>query len=151
MPRFRLSLGCRAFDKGGSYSERDIHNAVGFSGMACAVPRKCDRIRRVHEACKLQHGCQEADREDLMDRGKQYGSWAAYIALLLLVFSLNRPGESARHYQYRVLNVTGMSELRTQSDADRGRVKSIENLIEEQVAQGWEFYQADGYILYFRK
>jgi hypothetical protein len=78
-----------------------------------------------------------------------YFTFALWIALVILL--MNRPVESARRFQYRVLSVTGMTELRTQSNADRGQLKTIENLIEEQTAQGWEFYQADGYVLYFRK
>jgi hypothetical protein len=71
------------------------------------------------------------------------------LCLALLILLLNRPAESARRYQYRVLAVTGMTELRTQSNA--GQLKTIEKMIEDQAAQGWEFYQADGYVLYFRK
>lgn len=72
------------------------------------------------------------------------------LCLALLILLLNRPAESAaRRYQYRVLAITGMTELRTQSNA--GQLKTIEKMIEDQAAQGWEFYQADGYILYFRR
>ena len=78
--------------------------------------------------------------------------------LLILVFSafllgvfLNRPVESARRYQYQVISLTGMTELRTQSDAEQGRMKTIEKIVNDQAAQGWELYQADGYILYFRR
>jgi hypothetical protein len=72
------------------------------------------------------------------------------LSLALLIVLLNRPAESAaRRYQYRVLAVTGMTELRTQSNG--GQLKTIEKMIEDQAAQGWEFYQADGYVLYFRK
>ena len=69
----------------------------------------------------------------------------------LLAISLSRPVESARRYEYHVIAVTGMKELRTQSDAEQGRVKAIENILNEQAAQGWDFYQADGYVLYFRR
>ncbi len=72
------------------------------------------------------------------------------LCLALLILFLNRPAESAaRRYQYRVLAVTGMTELRTQGNS--GQLKTIEKMIEDQAAQGWEFYQADGYVLYFRK
>ncbi len=78
--------------------------------------------------------------------------------LLILVFSafllggfLNRPVESAKRYQYQVISLTGMTELRTQSDAEQGRMKTIEKIVNDQAAQGWELYQADGYILYFRR
>lgn len=69
------------------------------------------------------------------------------------LFGLNwsRPVESARRYQYHVVAVTGATQIRTQSDAQEGRVKTIENIVNEKVAQGWEFYQADGYVLYFRR
>ena len=77
---------------------------------------------------------------------------ALALAACLLVAFLNPPVESAaRRYQYHVVSVTGMKELRTQSDADQGRMKAIETLINEQAEQGWEFYQADGYVLYFRR
>lgn len=72
-------------------------------------------------------------------------------ALLFAAFS-NRPVESStKRYQYHVVTLTGMTELRTQSDADQGRIKAIEKIINDQSAQGWEFYQADGYMLYFRR
>jgi hypothetical protein len=44
-----------------------------------------------------------------------------------------------------------MTELRTQSNSPQGRMKTIESVINEQTAQGWELFQADGYVLYFRK
>jgi hypothetical protein len=75
---------------------------------------------------------------------------ALSLCLALFILLLNRPAESAaRRYQYRVVAVTGMTELRTQ--ANSGQLKTIEKMIEDQAAQGWEFYQADGYVLYFRK
>ena len=79
----------------------------------------------------------------------------AFFALTILfvigILIFNRPVESAKRYQYKVLSVSGATQLRTQSDVDQGRLKTIENMIEEQSAQGWEFYQADGFILYFRR
>jgi Domain of unknown function (DUF4177) len=73
------------------------------------------------------------------------------VGILILSAFLNRPVESAKRYQYQVISVTGMSELRTQSDVDKGRVKTIEKIVNDQAAQGWELYQADGYVLYFRR
>ena len=75
------------------------------------------------------------------------------VVFLLLQISgfLTRPVESARSYQYKVISVTGMTELRTQSDAEKNRVVAIETLINEQAGAGWEFVQADGYVLYFRR
>lgn len=74
------------------------------------------------------------------------------LCVLLFAALLNRPAESAaKRYQYHVIALTGMTQLRTQSDADQSRMKTIENVINEQSAQGWEFYQADGYVLYFRR
>jgi hypothetical protein len=75
----------------------------------------------------------------------------ALLFIFLLGFFFKQPGESARRYQYQVISVTGMTELRTQSDAGQGRIKTIEKIVNDQAAQGWELYQADGYILYFRR
>lgn len=66
-------------------------------------------------------------------------------------FTLSRPAESARRYEYRVISITGMTELKTQSDAQQGRVKAIESVLNEQATLGWELFQADGYVLYFRR
>jgi hypothetical protein len=78
-----------------------------------------------------------------------------FLILLLCTFFvgffLMQPGESARRYQYQVISITGMTELRTQSDAAQGRLKTIEKIVNDQAAQGWELYQADGFILYFRR
>ncbi|HSP06324.1 MAG TPA: hypothetical protein VLR94_04065 [Acidobacteriota bacterium] len=78
-----------------------------------------------------------------------------FVAVVFLVLQisgfLTRPAESARSYQYKVVSVSGMTELRTQSDADQNRRAAIENTINQQVAAGWEFVQADGYVLYFRR
>jgi hypothetical protein len=74
------------------------------------------------------------------------------VVILITFFSgffMNRSAESARRYQYQVISVTGMTEQRTQSDA--GRMKTIEKIMNDQAAQGWEFYQADGFTLYFRR
>ena len=73
------------------------------------------------------------------------------FCFVIAMFFFHRPVESAKRYQYKVISVTAMKELRTQSDVDQGRLKTIEKLIEEQSAQGWEFHQADGFVLYFRK
>ena len=73
------------------------------------------------------------------------------VSAFLFGLSFSRPAESARRYQYHVVHVTGATELRTQSDAQQGRVKTIESIINDQTAQGWEFFQADGYVLYFRR
>ena len=78
-----------------------------------------------------------------------------FVALLILIFQLFgsaiHPVEGARGYQYKVITVTGMSQLRTQSDAQEGRVTAIEKIIQDQSAQGWQLFQADGYLLYFRR
>ena len=58
---------------------------------------------------------------------------------------------TARRYQYKVISVTGMTELRTQSHAEEGRLPALEKVINEQASQGWELFQADGYVLYFRR
>jgi hypothetical protein len=75
------------------------------------------------------------------------------VVVCVCIFGIffHRSGESARRYQYQVISVTGMTELRTQSDAAQGRIKAIEKILNDQAAQGWELYQADGYILYFRR
>jgi uncharacterized protein DUF4177 len=73
------------------------------------------------------------------------------LATFLLTMILSQRVESARRYEYHVIAVTGMNQLRTQSDAEQGRVKAIEDVVNEQAAQGWELFQADGYILYFRR
>ena len=78
-----------------------------------------------------------------------------FVAVVFLVLQisgfLTRPAESARPYQYKVVSVAGMTELRTQQDSDQNRRTAIENTINQQVAAGWEFVQADGYVLYFRR
>jgi hypothetical protein len=76
---------------------------------------------------------------------------AITLSAFLFGISIGRPLESARRYQYRVVAVSSVNELRTQSDAEQGRVKTIENIINEQVTQGWEFFEADGLLLYFRR
>jgi hypothetical protein len=73
------------------------------------------------------------------------------LCTFLLGFFFKQHGEGARRYQYQVISITGMTELRTQSDAGQGRMKTIEKIVNDQAAQGWELYQADGYILYFRR
>jgi hypothetical protein len=73
----------------------------------------------------------------------------AILSTFLLGLFFNQSGESARRYQYQVISITGMTELRTQSDS--GKMKTIEKIVNDQAAQGWELYQADGYILYFRR
>ena len=79
----------------------------------------------------------------------------AILALVFCAFFLGmiviRPVESAGRYEYRVVSITGMTQLRTQSDAEQGRMKAIESVLNEQAAQGWQFDQADGYILYFHR
>ena len=74
-----------------------------------------------------------------------------FIALFLQFFSPRKDAESARQYQYKVINISSATELRTQTDAEKGRVAAIETVINEQVAQGWDFFQADGTVLYFRR
>jgi Domain of unknown function (DUF4177) len=86
----------------------------------------------------------------LLDR-RNLVVFAFLLGIFLMVICFNRPVESARRYEYHVVSITGMKELRMQSDAEQGRMKTIENVINEQAAQGWEFYQADGYVLYFRR
>lgn len=73
------------------------------------------------------------------------------VCAFVLGMTLTRPVESARRYEYRVVSITAMKELRTQSDTDQGRMKTIEKTINDQAAQGWELFQADGYVLYFRR
>jgi|GEM_PF-3937646 len=73
------------------------------------------------------------------------------VCVFMLTMAFSRRVESARRYEYHVIAVTGMNQLRTQSDAEQGRVKAIEDVVNEQAAQGWELFQADGYILYFRR
>ena len=73
------------------------------------------------------------------------------VCAFLIGFSLTRPLESARRYEYRVISITAMKQLRTQSDAEQGQMRTIEKTINEQAAQGWEFFQADGFVLYFRR
>ncbi len=73
------------------------------------------------------------------------------LCALLLGMVLTRPVESARRYEYRVISITAMKQLRTQSDAEQGQMRTIEKTINEQAAQGWELFQADGYVLYFRR
>jgi hypothetical protein len=73
------------------------------------------------------------------------------VCAFILAISLTRPVESARRYEYRVISITAMKQLRTQSDAEQGQMRTIEKTINEQAAQGWELFQADGYVLYFRR
>lgn len=79
----------------------------------------------------------------------------AVLALIVFAFfagsATTPPAQSAGRYEYRVVSITGMTELRTQSDADQGRLKAIENVLNQQSAQGWVFDQADGYVLYFHR
>jgi len=74
-----------------------------------------------------------------------------FVCALLLLITFSRRVESARRYEYHVVVVNAMNQLRTQSDADQGRVKAIEDVVNQEAAQGWELFQADGYILYFRR
>ena len=74
------------------------------------------------------------------------------ILILCLQFVvILTPAEGQKRYQYKVVAIAGSTELRTQSDVDKGRVGAIEKVIQDHAAQGWEFLQADGYILYFRR
>jgi len=75
------------------------------------------------------------------------------IAVVLLVFhSFMLPTEAAvKKYQYRVISIQGMTELRTQNNTESGRLATIEKVVNDQAAQGWELMQADGYVLYFRR
>jgi hypothetical protein len=82
---------------------------------------------------------------------KNYFGVCIIVIVLLMTISLTQRAESARRYEYRVISITGMTELRTQSNSQQGRMKTIESVINEQSAQGWELFQADGYVLYFRK
>jgi Domain of unknown function (DUF4177) len=82
---------------------------------------------------------------------KSFVSVFLIVCAFLLGMILTRPVESARRYEYRVVSITAIKELRTQSDADQGRLKTIEKTINDQAAQGWELFQADGYVLYFRR
>ncbi|HSE39286.1 MAG TPA: hypothetical protein VLH08_00860 [Acidobacteriota bacterium] len=82
---------------------------------------------------------------------KHYFGLCLIVIALLMTVSLTQRAESARRYEYRVISITGMTELRTQSNTQQGRMKTIESLINEQTAQGYELFQADGYVLYFRK
>jgi hypothetical protein len=78
--------------------------------------------------------------------------FVAFLVLGLLMHALLKSGEAAaRMYQYQVISIGGMTELRTQQNAGGGRMPSVEKIINEQAAAGWEFMQADGYVLYFRK
>jgi|KBSSwiStaDraftv2_1062776.scaffolds.fasta_scaffold1795316_2 hypothetical protein len=86
-----------------------------------------------------------------MLKEKNFAFLVFLIGIFLMVLSLNRPVESAKRYEYHVVSITGMKELRTQSDAEQGRMMTIEKTIRDQASQGWEFYQADGYVLYFRR
>lgn len=78
-----------------------------------------------------------------------------FLLLLTFVFFvdviLQQRSEAARAYQYKVISIQGMTELRTQQNTAGGRLASIEKVINDQTAGGWEFIQADGYVLYFRK
>ena len=75
---------------------------------------------------------------------------AAFLAIQISSI-MNRPAESARSYRYKVVSVGAMTELKTQADTDQNRRVAIENLINQEAAGGWEFMQADGYVLYFRR
>ena len=83
--------------------------------------------------------------------GKTLVIFALLLVTFIAAFEATRPVESAGRYEYRVISITGMTELRTQSDADQGRLKAIENVLNQQTAQGWVFDQADGYVLYFHR
>ncbi|PWT88504.1 MAG: hypothetical protein C5B54_10535 [Acidobacteria bacterium] len=79
---------------------------------------------------------------------------AMFVSVLILGFLLHtflQPSEAARGYQYKVISIQGMTELRTQNNTEQGRMANIEKVINDQAAAGWEFMQADGYILYFRR
>ncbi len=82
---------------------------------------------------------------------KNFVSLSLIVCVFVLAIVFTRPVESARRYEYRVISITGMTELRTQSDAQQGRLKTIESVINEQGSQGWELFQADGFVLYFRR
>lgn len=75
----------------------------------------------------------------------------AALILLIQLTGVASHAEGARKYQYKVISVTGMTELKTQSNTDQNRVVTIEKIIQEQSDGGWELYQADGYLLYFRR
>src|SRR5262245_34842231 len=78
--------------------------------------------------------------------------FAVFLILIMLTHALLTPGEAAsRMYKYQVISIGGMTELRTQQNAGGGRMPTLEKIINEQAAAGWEFMQADGYVLYFRK
>ena len=82
---------------------------------------------------------------------KSFVSVSLILCAFLLGMALTRPVESARRYEYRVISISAMKELRTQSDVEQGHMKTLEKTINEQAAQGWELFQADGYVLYFRR
>ena len=78
--------------------------------------------------------------------------FVAFLLLGLLMHALLKPGEAAaRMYQYQVISIGGMTELRTQQNSGGGRMPTVEKIIKDQAAAGWEFMQADGFVLYFRK
>jgi hypothetical protein len=86
------------------------------------------------------------------DKIKQFCAvFVAFLILGLLMHALLKPSEAARMYQYQVISIGGMTELRTQQNAGGGRMPSVEKVINDQAAAGWEFLQADGFVLYFRK
>jgi predicted ATP-grasp superfamily ATP-dependent carboligase len=82
---------------------------------------------------------------------KSFVSISLIVCALMVGMILTRPVESARRYEYRVISITAIKQLRTQSDAEQGQMRTIEKTINEQAAQGWELFQADGYVLYFRR
>jgi hypothetical protein len=82
---------------------------------------------------------------------KSFVSISLIVCALMVGMILTRPVESARRYEYRVISITAMKQLRTQSDAEQGQMRTIEKTINDQAAQGWELFQADGYVLYFRR
>jgi len=74
------------------------------------------------------------------------------IAVVLLLHTFLVPTEAAaKKYQYRVISIQGMTELRTQGNTENGRLATVEKIVNDQAAQGWELMQADGYVLYFRR
>jgi len=89
----------------------------------------------------------------LKNKWNQFCAMALVILMAgVLLHSLLVPSEAAsRKYQYRVISIQGMTELRTQQNTDNGRLATIEKIVNDQAAAGWELMQADGYVLYFRR
>jgi hypothetical protein len=87
-----------------------------------------------------------------MNFNKLYAISVTIVVIALLFHSFLMPSEAAaRKYQYRVISIQGMTELRTQGNTENGRLATIEKVVNDQAAQGWELMQADGYVLYFRR